>query len=105
MLQFSLVTYRVIILKIEFINLSLRNSTVKVIQYTFPEFLNYTKTGVTHFCGKKASDSNTLSASLLIFKISHPLEKEEVYFLTWESYGQTLIKRALVLLCLVFKKL
>ena len=31
--------------------------------------------------------------------------KEEVYFLTWKSYGQTLIKRALVLLGLVFKKL
>ena len=47
---------------------------------TFPEFLNYAKTGVTHFCGKKASDSNTLSASLLIFKISHPLEKKKCIF-------------------------
>ena len=46
-------------------------------KYTFPEFLNYAKTGVTHFCGKKASHSNTLSASLLIFKISHPLEKKK----------------------------
>ena len=49
-------------------------------EYTFPEFLNYAKTGVTHFCGKKASDSNTLSASLLIFKISHPLEKKKCIF-------------------------
>ena len=42
--------------------------------YTFPEFINYAKTGVTHFCGKKASDSNTLSASL------HPLERRSVFF-------------------------
>ena len=49
-------------------------------KYTFPEFLNYAKTVVTHFCGKKASDSNTLSASLLIFKISHPLEKKKCNF-------------------------
>ena len=49
-------------------------------EYTFPEFLNYAKTGVTHFCFKKASDSNTLSASLLIFKISHPLEKKKCIF-------------------------
>ena len=48
--------------------------------YTYPEFLNYAKIGVTHFCGKKASDSNTLSASLLIFKISHPLEKKKCIF-------------------------
>ena len=49
-------------------------------QYTYPEFLNYAKIGVTHFCGKKASYSNTLSASLLIFKISHPLEKKKCIF-------------------------
>ena len=33
MLQLSLVSYRLIILKIGFINLSLRNSTVKVIKF------------------------------------------------------------------------
>ena len=56
------------------------NAWCKELEYTFPEFLNYAKTGVTHFCGKKASDSNTLSASLLIFKISHPLEKKKCIF-------------------------
>ena len=61
-------------------------------EYTYPEFLNYAKIGVTHFCGKKASDSNTLSASDIQNFAS--IGKEEVYFLTWKSYGQNPYKKS-----------
>ena len=37
-----------------------------VSEYTYPEFLNYAKIGVTHFCGKKASDSYTLIKRALV---------------------------------------
>ena len=61
----------------------------KIIEKHLSRIVNYAKIGVTHFCGKKASDSNTLSASLLIFKISHPLEKKKCIFL----HGKVTVKR------------
>ena len=60
----------------------------------FPNSLIMQKLELHISVAKKASDSNTLSASLLKFKISHPLEKKKCIFLTWKSYGQTLYKKS-----------